>query len=63
MTWGPCFMYYHCPTCGMRFKYSIDLIPVFGDRFGSCPSCGEPGIFERDGARTPDDHLYEEVED
>ncbi len=62
MSWGPCFMYYHCPQCGRRFKYAIDLIPVFGDSFGHCPHCQTDGIFEKDGARTPDDLEYEEVE-
>lgn len=62
MTWGPCFMYYHCPKCGKRFKYAIDMIPEFGQDFGQCPVCGMKGIFEKDGARIPDDSLYEEVE-
>jgi diphthamide biosynthesis protein 3 len=62
MTWGTCFMYYHCPQCGKRYKFGIDMIPVFGQDFGRCPVCGEEGTFEKDGARTPDDALYEEVE-
>ena len=62
MSWGPCFMYYHCPQCGRRFKYAVDLIPVFGDGFGRCPHCKAEGVFEKDGARTPDDLEYEEVE-
>ena len=49
MTWGPGFMYYHCPKCGRKFKYAIDLIPEFGDDFGHCPVCDEPGIYEKDG--------------
>ena len=63
MTWGPCFMYYHCPSCNSKFKYSQDMIPVFGGAFGQCPKCGAMGVFEKDGARTPDDVDYEEVED
>lgn len=62
MTWGPCFMYYHCPKCGKRFKYAIDMIPEFGQDFGHCPACSAEGIFEQDSARIPDDALYEEVE-
>ena len=62
MTWGSGFMYYHCPKCGRKFKYAIDLIPEFGDDFGHCPVCDEPGIYEKDGARTLDDADYEEVE-
>ncbi len=62
MTWGICFMYYHCPICGKKFKYAVDLIPEFGDNFGKCPNCSTSGIFEKDGARTIDDMDYEEVE-
>ncbi len=63
MTWGPMFMYYRCGNCGKQFKYAVDLIPVFGDRFGDCPACHKPGVFVKDGARTPDDADYEEVEE
>ena len=62
MTWGACYMYYHCPECGKKFKYAVDMIPDFGDDFGHCPECGAMGVFEKDGARTPDDMDYEEVE-
>ncbi|MBQ1395952.1 MAG: excinuclease ATPase subunit [Eubacterium sp.] len=62
MTWGISFMYYHCPKCGKKFKYAIDMIPEFADDFGACPVCGEKGVYERDGARTLDDMDYEEVE-
>jgi uncharacterized C2H2 Zn-finger protein len=55
-------MYYRCPKCGKRFKYAIDMIPEFGQDFGQCPVCGMKGVFEKDGARIPDDSLYEEVE-
>ena len=63
MTWGPNFLYYHCPACGHRFKYAEDMIPVFGERFGLCPQCGTMGTFEKSGARTPDDAQYPEVGD
>ncbi len=62
MSWGPCFMYYRCPQCGKKFKYATDLIPEFGDDFGKCPDCGTMGAFEKEGARTPDDLEYTEVE-
>ncbi len=62
MTWGPCFMYYRCPQCGKKFKYAIDLIPEFGDAFGTCPDCHAGGVLEGEGARTKDDDAYEEVE-
>lgn len=63
MSWGVNLMYYRCPDCGKKFKYAEDLIPCFGDRFGRCPICGAEGIFEKSGARTPDDLDYEEVEE
>ena len=62
MTWGVSFMYYHCPQCGMKFKYALDLIPQFGDDFGKCPECDVQGVYEKDGARTLDDFDYTEVE-
>ena len=55
-------MYYRCPKCGKKFKYATDLIPEFGDDFGKCPDCGTMGVFEKEGARTPDDLSYTEVE-
>ena len=63
MSWGVCYMYYHCPECGTTFKYAVDMIPVFGDAFGRCPQCSSMGVFEKDGARTLDDCDYTEVED
>ena len=63
MSWGPCFFYYHCPSCGRKFKYATDLIPDFGARFGLCPRCGVEGVLEKEGARTPDDLEYEEIEE
>lgn len=29
MTWGPMYMYYHCPKCGLKFEYAVDMIPGF----------------------------------
>ena len=55
-------MYYRCPQCGRKFKYATDLIAEFGDDFGKCPDCGTMGAFEKEGARTPDDLDYTEVE-
>ena len=63
MSWGPSFMYYHCPKCARKFKYALDMIPVYGNEFGYCPDCGVMGVYEKDGARTPDDADYFEVED
>lgn len=55
-------MYYHCPKCGLKFKYALDLIPEFGEDFGKCPKCQVEGAYEKDGARTRDDFDYTEVE-
>lgn len=63
MSWGPGFMYYRCGGCGKKFKYALDMIGVLGDRYGHCPVCGAEGEYLMDGARTPDDNDYEEVED
>lgn len=62
MSWGPSFMYYHCPICGKKFKYALDLLSELGGDFGMCPACSVEGIYEKDGARTLDDNDYEEVE-
>lgn len=63
MSWGPGYMYYHCAECGLKFKYALDLIPAFGESYGRCPQCGTAGIYEKDGAVTPDDRDYLEVEE
>jgi len=61
MSWGSCFIYYHCSQCKKQFKYAVEMIPDFGERFGLCPVCGVPGVYEKDGARTTDDCEYDEV--
>ncbi len=62
MSWGPNYMYYHCPSCGKKFKVQQDMIPELGDDFGRCPECGEMGVFEHDGAISLDDKEYFEIE-
>ena len=37
MTWGSLMFYYHCPKCGMKFEYAMELMPEFGEKFGFCP--------------------------
>jgi len=39
------------------------MIPVLGPRFGLCPRCGAEGTLEKEGARTPDDLEYEEIDE
>lgn len=62
MTWGPLFMYYHCPECGKKYKYELDLLTFYGDKFGFCPDCDLMGIYEKEGPRLIDDDEYQEVE-
>lgn len=62
MTWGPCFMYYHCPRCGKKFKSELGLLAALGDSFGQCPDCEIDGEFEFQNARVPNDAEYEEID-
>lgn len=62
MTWGVALMYYHCPKCGMKFKYPLDLMGDFGEDFGKCPVCKVMGTYEYDGPRRKDDSDYLEIE-
>lgn len=34
MTWGPLMMYYHCPKCGFKYEYALDMMVEFGEKFG-----------------------------
>ena len=63
MSWGPCFMYYHCPACGKKFKSELGLLSELGEHFGQCPECGAMGEFETQSARTLDDAEYEEIDE
>ena len=62
MTWGPLFMYYHCPECGAKYKYELDLIQEFGESFGRCPVCEAMGEFQKEAPRVADDYEYSEVD-
>ena len=62
MTWGALYMYYHCPKCGMKYEYALDVMTEFGDEFGFCPECHVMGVYEKEGARTLDDAEYFELE-
>lgn len=63
MTWGLSLMYYHCPVCGMKYKYPLDMLTEFGNSFGLCPRCAVMGEYEYDGPRRRDDADYYEVEE
>ena len=62
MTWGALYMYYHCPECGFKFEYALDLMQEFVEEFGYCPKCKVMGVYEKEGARQVDDAEYFEVE-
>lgn len=62
MTWGPLMMYYHCPKCGLKYEYALDMMVEFGEKFGYCPKCDVMGIYEKEGPRQRDDSEYFEVE-
>ena len=51
MTWGALYMYYHCPKCGMKFEYALDVMTEFGYEFGFCPECHVMVVYEKEGAR------------
>ncbi len=63
MSWGNQYFYYECKKCSKKYKYAIDMIPVFGDDFGKCPECGEMNEFFHEGAIIPEDMQYPEVEE
>ena len=62
MTWGPLMMYYHCPKCGFKYEYALDMMVEFGEEFGYCPKCNVMGSYEKEGPRQKDDSEYFEVE-
>lgn len=62
MSYGALFWYYECPKCGKKFKYPTDLFSYYGDDFGNCPVCNEPGKFIQEGAIMPNDKEYEEMD-
>ena len=51
-----------CPECGKKFKSATDMIQDLGPKFGMCPVCGAEGVLDKEGARTPDDADYEEID-
>ncbi len=55
-------MYYHCPKCGLKFDYELGSMSDFGEEFGYCPECKVPGVYEKEGARQPDDDEYVDVD-
>ena len=55
-------MYYHCPKCGFKYEYALDMMTEFGNQFGYCPKCDVMGIYEKEGPRLKDDSEYFEVE-
>ncbi len=59
MTWGPYWMFYICPNCGKKFKYTLDNLA--DEEFGKCPGCGTEGEFVAETRDMPEDALdYED---
>ena len=41
MSWGTYFMFYDCPQCGEKYRWSLEDM---GDKdFAQCPSCHAAG--------------------
>lgn len=53
MTWGPYWMFYICPECGKKFKYTLDNIS--DAEFGKCIACGAEGKLVAESREMPDD--------
>ena len=41
MTWGAYYMFYRCPKCGKKFKYTLE--DMTKPWFGKCPDCQQDG--------------------
>lgn len=37
MTWGAYFMFYQCPECGKKYRWSLE--DISDPAFGQCPAC------------------------
>ncbi len=61
MTWGPMFLCYHCPDCGLKFKYELGVLNADGELFGKCPVCKRKGVFDKEGPNVPEFDEYEDV--
>jgi DNA-directed RNA polymerase subunit RPC12/RpoP len=53
MSWGTLWMFYECPKCGKKFKYSIEAMS--DECFGKCPVCNEDGKLVGEGKSSPCD--------
>ena len=51
-------MYYHCPKCGFKYEYALDMMVEFGAKFGYCPNCDVMGTSAKEGPRQKDDAEY-----
>lgn len=58
MTWGPLFMYYICPECGLKYKYELGRLTELGNKFGCCPKCGIEGRYIKEGPVVLDDNEF-----
>lgn len=37
MSWGSYWMFYECPNCGTKYRWSLEELT--DTRFGLCPNC------------------------
>lgn len=42
MSWGAYYMFYDCPQCGKKYRWSLD--DVTDTDFSSCPNCHTDGV-------------------
>ncbi|AYD40200.1 excinuclease ATPase subunit [Clostridium fermenticellae] len=62
MSYGAYFMYYKCPKCGKKFKYSLDADKQ--DVFGQCDICHVSGVLIGEGCNEPENKIeYEDISD
>jgi peptide subunit release factor 1 (eRF1) len=53
-------MFYECPDCSKKFKYTLD--DLTDPAFGHCPDCGAEGKLVAESSSYPENAAdYEEV--
>lgn len=62
MSYGAYWMYYQCPNCSKKVKYSLDQLSENADEFGTCPDCKIAGQLTGEGTKPPQSKdEYEEI--
>ncbi len=62
MSWGALYFYYKCPVCSKLLNMQLILSQNMERILEKCPTCENEGVYIKEGARTLDDLLYEEIE-